>query len=103
MPTPGRAPDRLMGSSVSPEVPERTRADYPTPRWSTRELLGPARSALRFASPEGVRQLRDQWASAGTTPPPLRSFRLLAGAATDEMALGFARLAGMAGASSELP
>jgi hypothetical protein len=35
--------------------------------------------------------------------PPLRSVRLLAGAATDEMALGFARLVGMAGAGDELP
>jgi pimeloyl-ACP methyl ester carboxylesterase len=103
MPTPVRAPDRLMGSATSPALPERSRADYPTPRWSTRELLGPARSGLRLVRPETVRRLREQWASAGTTPPPFRSVRLLAGAATDEMALGFARLVGMAGSADQLP
>jgi len=92
-----------MGSSGSPPIPERTRSDYPTPRWSTRELLGPARSGLRLARPDAVRRLRQEWASAGTTAPPLRSLRLLGGAATDELALSFARLVGMAGAGDQLP
>jgi hypothetical protein len=43
------------------------------------------------------------WEKAGTAPPRLRSVRLLTGAATDELAMGFARRFGMANAGEQLP
>jgi hypothetical protein len=84
-------------------TPGLTPADYPTPRWAPCDLLEPAKSGLRIARPGGSRHLQQAWKSAGTTPPRLRSARLLAGAATDEMAMRLARLFGMASAGEQLP
>lgn len=81
----------------------RTPDDYPKPRWSPWDLLEPAKTGLRIAGPGSSRRLAAAWKTAGTTPPRLRSMRLIAGAATDEMAMGFARLFGMASAGEQLP
>jgi hypothetical protein len=80
-----------------------TPADYPKPRWTPCDLLEPAKTGLRIAGPGGSRRLASEWKKAGTTPPRLRSMRLIAGAATDEMAVGFARLFGMASVDKHLP
>ncbi|MCW2547157.1 MAG: hypothetical protein JWN96_1617 [Mycobacterium sp.] len=77
--------------------------DYPTPHRSPADLLNPVRTGIRLAGPGGAKRLRQAWEQAGTTPPRLRSLRLLTGAATDEMAMGFARLFGMANAGEQLP
>jgi hypothetical protein len=85
-------------------VPEyRPASDYPTPHRSPGDLLNPVRSGIRLAGPSGAKRLRQAWEEAGTTPPRLRSLRLLTGAATDEMAMGFARLFGMANAGEQVP
>ncbi len=89
--------------TASSTVTGRTGDDYPTPRRTAGDLLRPVRTGLRLAGPGGARRLREAWQGAGTAPPRLRSPRLLAGAATDEMALGFARLFGMANAGEQLP
>lgn len=81
----------------------RPSADYPTPRRSPLELLNPVRDGIRLAGPGGSDRLRRAWEKAGTTPPRLRSVRLLTGSATDELAMGFARLFGMANAGEQLP
>jgi hypothetical protein len=81
----------------------RTVADYPTPHRSAGDLLTPVRNGLRLAGPGSSGRLRHVWEKAGTAPPRLRSVRLLTGAATDELAMGFARLFGMANAGEQLP
>jgi hypothetical protein len=86
------------GGGVTREV-----SDYPTPRRSPTDLLNPVRDGFRLAGPGGTKRLRQAWERAGTEPPRLRSLRLLTGAATDEMAMGFARLFGMANAGEHLP
>ncbi len=87
--------------AVITETP-RTPADYPTPRWTPKALINPVRTGLQFAS-GGAGRLRDAWQEAGTEPPRLRSMRLLTEAATDQMAMGFARLVGMASMGEQLP
>ncbi len=90
----------VTGSEDSrPRDPE----DYPTPRRRPSDLIAPVRNGLKLAGPGGARRLRQAWERAGTEPPRLRSARLLTGAATDEMAMGFARLFGMANAGKQLP
>jgi hypothetical protein len=97
---------KAMADELHDETPpasSRSEADYPQPRRSPGDLLDPVRNGIRLAGPGGAKRLRRAWEKAGTAPPNLRSVRLLTGAATDEMAMGFARLFGMASTGSQLP